>query len=95
MSSILIQLCPLCGKPSEAVVIDPSRRKLIKCKTCSEFAITREAEKHPRLSYSDIHKELSLTAKNISKNRILNISVERKALIVNDVLRSSLVDNTG
>ena len=91
MKSILIQLCPLCGKASEAEFIDFSQRKLIKCKTCNEFIITSDAEKHPCMSYSDVHKELSATARNSSENQILDISVRGNALYTTNILRSGLV----
>lgn len=91
MSSILIQLCPLCGKASEAEFVDSSQRKHIKCKTCNEFVITPDAEKHPRMSYSDVHKELSAIAKSSSGNQILDISVRGSALYSAHVPRSSVV----
>ncbi len=91
MSSILVQLCPLCGKASETEYIESSRRKRIKCKTCNEFIITMDAEKHPRMSYSDLHKELSAIARSSSKTEILDISVRGSKLQWKLILRSSLV----
>ncbi len=92
MSSILIQLCPLCGKASEAKFIDSSRRKRIKCKACNEFVITSDAERHPRMSHSDLHKELSEIARSSSKIEILDISVKGHKLHWNHVLRSNLFE---
>jgi hypothetical protein len=91
MSSVLLQLCPLCGKASQAEFIDSSKRKRIKCRTCNEFLITPDAEKHPGMSSSDVHKELSAIARSSSQNQILEISVKSNALYSIQVLRPSVI----
>ncbi len=63
----------------------------MKCKFCNEFIITSDAEKHPCMSYSQVHKELSATARSSSENQILDISVRDNALFSMSVPRSGLV----
>lgn len=91
MSSIKNQLCPLCGKASEIETFDSSRRKLVKCKTCNEFFISIDAEKHPRMSYSDAHKDFRTLARHTPQDQILVISVKGGKIHPERVLRSSVI----